>query len=488
MSFRIATLGLPLMMALICAPCANAAADAVNIGSRLQLFVDHHLIESSSGDIALRLHHPQRREVVLTFDAPWEGPQSGYMTILRDGDEYRLYYRGGGDLTTEQACLATSRDGIHFTRPKLGLFDFEGSRDNNIVYKPKEKSYREAHNFAPFIDTRPGCPPAQRYKAVGLGRLYDERGEGRRVLNALVSPDGIRWKKLRDEPVMTDGSFDSLNTIFYDTNLGKYACYLRAGRDGKRQVQRAVSDDLVNWSKPQWIEYRDTKGNPPPLEQFYTNGITPYFREPSIYIGLPMRFVPERKMIGADRRKIDGLSDAVFISSRDGLNFDRSFLEAFIRPGPDPLNWGDAHGNNTPAAGVVQTGAGEMSIYWAEHYGATPRVVRGTLRLDGFASLRAGATGGEIITPPIRFDGDRLVVNYATSATGSVGIDLQDEGGKPIPGFSFDNADELYGDESARGVTWSGKGDLSSLKGHPIRLRIRLRDADLFSLRSAAGP
>ena len=32
----------------------------------------------------------------------------------------------------------------------------------------------------------------------------------------------------------------------------------------------------------------------------------------------------------------DGLSDAVLLSSRDGLTCDRTFRQAFLRPGPDP--------------------------------------------------------------------------------------------------------------------------------------------------------
>ncbi|HTL28750.1 MAG TPA: hypothetical protein VL282_06010 [Tepidisphaeraceae bacterium] len=465
------------MLAVLAALAALTAlaADVRNV----QLFVDDSVIEQMKG-AKLVLHAPERREVACTFDAPWEGEQSAYVSVMKLSNEFRLYYRGGGDLTEEQTCMAESPDGVHWMRPELGLYAFKGSKKNNIVFKPKEKSYRESHNFAPFLDTRPGVADDARFKAVALGRLYDKDGTGHRVLHAMVSPDGMHWKRLRDEPVMTEGSFDSLNTVFFDSRIGKYVCYLRAGRDGKRAVQRSMSDDFIQWSKPEWLEYGSA-----PLEQFYTNGITPYFRNPSIYIGLPMRFVPERKTIGIDRSAIDGLSDAVFISSHDGLNFDRQFMEAFIRPGLDPANWGNAHGNNTPAWGIVQTSDSEMSIYWAEHYGKTPRIVRGALRLDGFASLHAGAAGGEVLTKPIALDGKKLILNCSTSAIGSIKIELQNKDGEPVPGFALTDADEIYGDEINRVVAWRSATTLPATSG-PVRLHILLKDADVYSLRFSA--
>jgi hypothetical protein len=480
-SIELTSFLLVLTFGLILPARARADEPASNIGSRLQLFLDTSLIESLDG-VRLQMHPPDRREVVFRFDAPWEGPQSAYVSVLKDGKRFRMYYRGGGDQTVEHVCLAASDDGVNWVRPELGLYEFRKSRKNNVVYKPKEKSYREAHNFAPFIDANPAAKPEQRYKAVGLGRIYDAQGNGFRTLNALVSPDGIRWTKLRDEPVMTDGSFDSLNTVFWDTRLRKYVCYLRAGRDGKRAIRRCTSDDFLNWSEPEWIEC----GDGAPLEQFYTNGIVQYFREPGVYVGLPMRFVPERKTVGADGRNVDGLSDAVLISSQDGLNFDRTFMEAYIRPGRHPMNWGSAHGNNTPAWGILPTAEGELSIYWAEHYGGgNPRLVRGVVRTDGFASANAGYAPGRLVTRRLVFRGSRLVLNYATSAVGSVRVEVQNGAGKPLPGFTLDECDEVYGDELERTVKWKGRADLNKLAGQVVRLRVDMRDADIYSLRFA---
>jgi len=461
----------------------------LDVGQRRQLFVDDWLVEKSS-DLELELHSPVPREVCFRFDAPWEGGQSGYVTVLADGDRFRMYYRGGGDLGREYTCLAESPDGIRWTRPALGLFELGGSKENNpkennIVWTGKEKGYWESHNFSPFIDVNPAAVPSQRYKAVTLGK-WGTGEERRKALFAFVSADGVRWARLRDEPIITEGGFDSHNTAFWDTASKQYVCYIRASREGKRSIARSTSPDFIQWTGPQLLDFGDA-----PNEHLYTNGIVSYARAPHIYIGLPMRFIPpsERGTVGPERRKTDGLSDAVFMSSRDGIRWERRFLEAYIRPGLDPLNWGGAHGNSTPAWGILETGEGELSIYWAEHYenypgkDLIPQLRRGTLRADGFVSLHARYRGGEMTTKPLVFQGKALVINYSTSAVGSVRIEIQDPAGNPIPGFALGDFDELWGDEIERVAAWKRTSDVGALAGRPLRLRFVLKDADLYSFR-----
>ncbi len=445
--------------------------------SEAQLFVDDALIDRMT-TVSLHLHRPVAREVALRFDKPWEIPESGYPTVMRAADSFRMYYVGGGEQTREVTCMATSTDGIRWTRPSLGLFEFNGSRENNIVWTGREPAYWESHNFAPFFDTNPDVLPDQRYKAVTLGRYpeSDEAGDRCKVLLAFVSPDGIHWERLQSEPIITDGRFDSLNVAFWDAANGQYVCYLRAPRDGYRSVKRAVSSDFVHWSPSEFIDL-----GPGPHEHLYTNGIFAYFRNPRLYIGLPMRFVPERKTIWADKRKVDGLSDAVLISSHDGLHFHRTFREAFIRPGLNPANWGNAHTNNTPAWGILQTGDDEISVYWCENGLDVSHVRRGTLRLDGFASLHAGAQQGECVTKPLLAQGNRLQINYATSAVGTVRVEIQDVHGRALSGYSLDDCPEIYGDECRRIVEWRGGATFALPTGMPIRLRFVLRDADLYS-------
>jgi hypothetical protein len=84
---------------------------------------------------------------------------------------------------------------------------------------------------------------------------------------------------------------------------------------------------------------------------------------------------------------------------------------------------------------------------------------------------------------PVTFTGDELVINFATSAAGSVRVELQDAGGMPIPGFALEEAREQIGNEIERVVTWSGGSDVSALAGKPVRLRFGMKDADVYSLR-----
>ena len=453
------------------------------IGSRLELFTDDTLIASMT-NTSLRMHPPVRKEVVFSFDAPWEGGLSAYVTVMADDDGFRMYYRGGGDLSREYTCMARSRDGVTWVRPSLGLFEFDGTKDNNIIWTGEKKAYWESHNFSPFRDSNPKALPSQRYKAVTLSRVTID-GKTRKVLFAFVSPDGIRWKRLVDKPIITAGSFDSHNTAFWDTVQQRYVCYFRHKRQGKRSIRRSVSDDFVNWSEPQWLDFGQSR-----LEQFYTNGIVPYFRAEHIYLGFPMRFVPERTSVGLEKRKTDGLSDAVFMSSRDGINWRRPFMEAFIRPGLYEGNWGGAHGNNTPAWGLLRTGDKEISLYVSENYGnypaeanKIPRLYRTTVRIDGFVSVNAPYAGGEMITRPLIFKGKKLVMNYSTSAVGYVKVAILDEDRKPLSGFGAGEAVEIYGDEIERIVSWKHGADVSRLAGRPIRLKFVMKDADLYSIK-----
>ena len=124
------------------------------------------------------------------------------------------------------------------------------------------------------------------------------------------------------------------------------------------------------------------------------------------------------------------------------------------------------------ASGLLQTAPDELSIYYIEHYlHTTARVRRATLRLDGFVSIRAKHPGGHLITRPLVFSGSELVINYDTSAAGSVRVEVQGEQGQGIEGFRLDQCPEIYGDEIERVVSWSGGANVGALAGRPVRLK-----------------
>lgn len=446
------------------------------IGTRRELFVDDWLL-ARLDNATLRLHHPTPREVALPLDAPWEGPGSHYVTVLTVDGEHRMYYRAGSPDGTETTGVATSTDGIHWQRPTLNVIEWHGSTANNLVWQGKT-----AQNFTPFVDANPAATPEQRFKAVG-----SEPEDGNRVLRGFVSPDGYRWQLLRPEPIITDGYFDSQNLIFWDPQRGEYVAFYRDFRDdagnavrpvsgGIRSIRTSTTQDFGQWPTGDWVNFGDS-----PLEQFYTNATVSYYRAPHIYLSFPKRFMATRKRIA--EHGSDGLSDGVMMSSRDGgVTWDRPFMEAFLRPGLDPRNWTDR--NNGFAWGMIQTAPDELSMYWIENYKwPTNRVRRGTLRLDGFASLNGPYAGGEAVTHPLTFSGKELEINFATSAVGSVRVEIQDEQGAPIPGFSLAESAELYGDAIEERVTWQGGAEVASLAGRPVRLRFVLHDADIYSLR-----
>ncbi len=461
-------------------------ARAADIGSRLELFADRYLIDRLEG-AELRLHHPQPGEVVLRLDRPWEGIVSGYFTVIKDGDRYLMYYRGrptssradGSAGAHEVACLAHSRDGITWERPNLGLLEVNGTRENNVILtEPKTVT----HNFCPFLDTRPGVPAFERFKAIG--------GTGADGLYGYVSGDGIHWRPIRDKALITRGAFDSQNVAFWSPAEGLYLCYFRTFKNGVRWIARSTSQDFLHWTAPVDMTFGDA-----PPEHLYTNQTHPYFRAPHIYIATAARFNPGRRALTDEQvrlldldnpRNYAGLkledSDAVFMTSRGGNRYDRTFLESFIRPGLDLRNW--VARANYPALGVVPTGPAEMSIYVQRHYGQpTNHIQRMTLRTDGFVSVGAPYAGGEMTTRPLVFAGKELVINFSSSAVGGVRVEIQDDAGSPVAGFALADALEMIGDEIERVVAWKGGTDVSRLAGRAVRLRFVMKDADLYSMR-----
>ena len=143
------------------------SAQPFNIGGRRELFVDRTLIDRLTG-AELRPANPLDAGTVLVMDKPWEGAFSGYFTILKDGGLFRMYYRGvptsGGDgRNAEVTCYAESPDGIRWTKPELGLHQSQGSRANNIILADAAPY---SHNFCPMLDSRPGTPRMERFKAL----------------------------------------------------------------------------------------------------------------------------------------------------------------------------------------------------------------------------------------------------------------------------------------------------------------------------------
>ena len=457
----------------------------LQLGSNRELFVDQYLIEKLN-NVTRELHSPHNEGVVLKFDNPWEGNFCGYSTVIKDGTQFKLYYRGVRDAgkdgnDNEVTCYAESSDGVHWVKPDLGIYEINGTINNNVVLA---HAAPVTHNFCPFLDTNPNAKAAERFKALG--------GVDKTGLFAFVSADGIHWKKIQDSAVYKTGVFDSQNVAFWSESEQQYVCYFRTWSDGGftqykgfRSVSRTTSKDFIHWTQPVKMTFGDT-----PPEHLYTNQTSPYFRAPHIYLSICARFMPARQVLTAEQAKalnvnpdyFKDCSDAVFMSTRGGAVYDRTFMQSFIRPAIGLENW--VSRSNYPVLNVVQTGPAELSVYVNESYAQpTAHIKRYSLRLDGFASLKGDFKGGEAITKPFVFKGKELEINYSTSAAGYVRIEILDTKGKPIPGYTFDDAQEIIGNEIKRIVSWNGKEDISSLENKPVKLKIYLKDANIYSVK-----
>ena len=468
-----------LLLPLLAVVCT---ADPINIESRRELMVDHYMIDRLEG-VELRPQTPIDRGVAIPFDLPHEGAFSGYVSIvtLPDGT-FRAYYRAlpmaGEDGSDDEAtAYAESADGVIWTKQK-----------NNFVL---QHAAPVTHNFSVFYDTKPGVADDEKWKGIG--------GTNQEGLVRFVSADGVKWRKLMgDQPMFPsneDYRYDSQNLAFWSEAEGQYVCYFRNFKeiDGKgrfRWISRATSPDFVNWTEEGEMSFVDEAGDPAPVEHLYTNQTGAYMRAPHIYVAIAARFLPGRQVLTAEEADVVGvdpgyfkdISEAILMTSRGGTTYDRTFLEGFVRPGLGFENWTSR--TNYPAANVIQTGPEEMSFFVQRGYGQPDHhLSRFSLRLDGFASLHTGYAGGEMITKPFRFAGSELEINYASSAAGSLRFELQDESGNPLPGYELADSREIIGDQIARVVAWSGGTDVSALAGKTIRMRIQLKDADLFSFR-----
>lgn len=460
---------MPIVIVVAILPFARSAqAVPIEIGSRLELLVDDHLIEMLTGSAAFHLHKPVPQQVALVTDAPWEGNTSAYYTVFKDDDLLRMYYRGwhhdevrGEPAHAEVTCYAESRDGITWNKPNLGLFEWNGSKDNNIVWDGIG-----CHNFTPFRDTNPRCPADQKYKALGR---ENRPGKSSKSLFAFQSPDGIHWSLMRDEPVITQGAFDSQNLAFWDPVRREYREYHRTFENRIRDIQTATTQNFLEWPDPAFLNYPGA-----PTQHLYTNAVQPYFRAPHLFVGFPTRFLPEE----GDR------VEPILMTSRDGLTFNRWNDPVIPETAPK-----DRAGNrsNYMAWGIIPTPnkPTELSVYASEAYyeGPNSRLRRFTYRTDGFVSVRAGTQSGEILTKVILFDGGTLDLNFKTSMSGSIRVEVRDAGGNPIEGFQIQDCRPINGDSIEQSVKWDGGRKLGSLAGTPIRLRILLQDADLFALR-----
>ena len=450
------------MIATVLLSCLPAHDGPIAVGSRRELFVDRTLIAGLEGGALLRTHEPEAREVVLVTDKPWEGNTCAYYVLFEDEDSsgdplFRMYYRGSHfdtesrEHSKEYVCLATSRDGVSWERPQVGVVEFDGSTANNIVWDGVG-----SHNFTVFKDANPDCPEDERYKALGSGMIGDKP-----VLHAFASPDGMRWRQIGTEPVITEGYFDSQNLAFWDERIGAYREYHRTFVDGVRAVMTGTSSDFRTWTEPELLTWAEGT----PDEHLYTNAVLVYERAPHILLGFPTRYQPANTQV-----------EPVLMASRDGRHFER-WPEPLV-PIDAPLER-DGNRSNYMAWGVLSLpqSPDELSVYATEAYyvGPDSRLRRFAYRVDGFASLSAGERTGSLRTVPLSASSGQLRLNFETRGEGWVEVRTLDASSGEVltrSGRLTGNATDL----AVGGVRGAGPS-------RPILLEFELFSADVYSWR-----
>ncbi len=266
----------------------------------------------------------------------------------------------------------------------------------------------------------------------------------------------------------------------------------------RRSVARLTSKDFLSWTKPRPMTFGSD--GLLPADHHYNNQTTPYFRAPHIYIALSNRLAQARPALTRREAELARLlpsrddspdplgalirdcADTVMLTTRGGTHYDRLFRDALVRPGPGPENW--VTRTNYTLRGLHPTGPREMSIYVNRHNGQrSSHVRRYVFRTDGLVSIAAGFAGGEMVTRPLTFEGGQLELNYATSAVGSLRVEVQDPSGRPIPGLGLKDAVEMIGDEISGIAAWNSTARLADMAGRVVRLRFVISDANLYSLR-----
>ena len=437
-----------------------------------------------------RVHQPVRHpgNPILRGENPWEKMASLYGTVLRDPSDgrFKMWYltipeagewlqvRGRnvlGNITL--LGYATSDDGVHWKKPRLDQVDIDGSAANNIV----EIGRTNCEGIAVLYDEH-DPDPARRYKGFywehGGVDTYKEwkgktiwgegKGDG---MWMSFSADGVHWTDCGSNPVIAMGS-DSTQSLVWDPKIEKYVAYGRMGAGG-RKVARSTSGDAVHFEAPELVfaaDEWDEEGT-----QFYGMPLNIY---EGVYVG----------MVWVYREGVDGTIDTSLATSRDGITWERVLdRQTFLSLGAEG-GWEDGMARVTQNFIVV---GDEIYLYYGGVQGAhigqkfksvertrQPMLGLATLRRDGFVSVEAGAEEGFLLTQPLAIEGEVLHLNL--DCRGGVRVELTDDTGVPLEGY----ATEL-GAGDYTGVKLQFNAPLAALSQRQVRLRIALRDANLYS-------
>jgi hypothetical protein len=466
---------------------ASQPGTPINLGSRKHVFIDDTLIETQSG-VTLTVNPPAKHDITdFRNDKAWEpGPRQGAAIpdmagIWDDGDRLGMLYSNnamfGGK--SPAVCVAFSRDGVHWTKPELGIHTWDRFPSTNIVL-------RIALQGQAIRDPNPAALPGERYKLMAWCM--------NRGFYVFTSPDAIHWT--RNETIALPFDPDGSIGWFWDDQRGIYRGYFRAllPPSNFRAVVRTETFDIFkSWPfkpvvRPDWHVFampKPTSGEFPFVDaggEVYRFYAAKYPGAPDVFLALPWRYIREGNI----------RPGSFLMTSRDGINWrrfeppyyfepgwqveGRAVLEALTEPGLI------VRGDEVWQYGTVRFTEHGGALYGGvEHEGSYfDRLVRLVQRLDGFVSLDAKATTGIAVTRPLIFSGTRLTLNAASK--GRVRVALLDASGKEIPGYALDESDPIQADSVRQTVTWKKRSSVAPLAGKPVRIRFELTDAKLYAL------
>lgn len=470
----------------------NINYDGVLKANVRELFMDDYRVERMT-DMERMVHPGLQSAILIKPTEPWEGSSVYiYGTVLHDeprGSGYRMwycaYFQG-----KYFVCYATSRDGIQWVKPKLGIVAFNGSKQNNIcrigggtvVYDPDDK------------DT------ARRYKMMSFdGEVKENFG-----YNVYFSPDGLHWTHY-PKPVLPYGdvsnvAYDRDRKLFIATTKQRMLVSNTGVTPGKndRAAFVSVSADFVNWhapGQPGSLWSLAVEGDPADDRLVMAKGGIeanvygmPVYPYQGIYIGMPWFFDIMTYTSGEFATTGDGKIQPQVAVSRDLRHWQRPVRDPVIPLGRAG-SWNDG---TLYTASTMQVSDREMSVYYGamdlQHGGSSngmvqhANIARAVWRRDGLVSLHNGGNDtGSVVTRTIIFTGRQLNVNAKLAPGGWLRVELLDTAGKAISGYQLAQSKPVTGDQYQAVVQWDKGADISQWEGKAIKLRFRLLGGDLYS-------
>lgn len=376
----------------------------------------------------------------------------------------RAYFGGQRE---EGVLYAVSADGIQWQKPNLGIIEFNGSRDNNIVMRRATHGIHAGGVLKDPVE----CDPARRYKFI-----HRNPRAGR--MASCFSADGIRWSQPQ---IWTrhDAVGDTHNNAIWSPELERYVCITRGWSDGAfrglRTVLRSESRDFVHWTQPLEI-LRGAHAH----DQIYS---MPIARYGSLYIGLPAVF-HKGDAAAPDWDTVD----TELALSVDSVTWQRVCPgQALIPRGAGAYPDGDHDCGCVYAAAPFVRGD-KVLIYYGGSNGLHNNWREGSLnlailaldRFAGYAPHDDSATAF-LTTVPLRLTGREIGVNANVGAGGWLRAAALDAGGSPLDGFDMDDCQPIQMDDTAHALRWRD-ASIESLAGKAFTLAMELRGGVVYAL------